>query len=1561
MKVFLKGVDHTRWVDLSQYVNMPFTIIDTKDGTGNTCKITFRFPSNLQYFDVKKALKPKMQIKITEVDNELLENENNTYLFLTGDNNSVRLRKDVGDELKGVYEHIVNGEEIISLLDSRFLPNYTITQPKSRYYSSYRKTAKYMFEFDYKFSQDGNMVVLPFPERDYYNYEQNNDIYTFGFDVLESKPYIEIDNVNDKSFNINISFEITKTAVGYFTYRNLITTKKQDIFVLLNDGSTDSIKSELNLIIQTIYYDDNNNELKNTIKSLKHYFSAGNIPYEQEAIPFKHGKIVGFPTAQRQSLNIDIEKIEDTKKIKVLFGFNIARKEQMFYRTDSSFDGHLISTQIAGLPDDSYVKTRLDNISIEVESSAYETIQEEKHLLLSEFVEKAIFDYNFNSRHDIWLTTRARTLLEVPAKEGEWVDYTLKELLERAFKYVNAIPILNIFNGIDFVKKEHSSIYIDLEQYQDKETQIIDIDYYDKVVSNTKNLVSEKDFVKERVIISSGDTEFSHITSDNASYLLSNDIYFTAKGILYTPPEFVIPIRETSSITHNIKGNILDGNGNIIDGMWDITKRLFEKDIYESLPDARNDSFEKRISPNNYTRGNTIYYESGSNKVGGLTHQAPSITGFDFVFEVENQAQYSIIEILTILALEVSGVATVYENPQWKFWDTDEEELLELKDLIDFELEITYVPYYKELTTKYISNMPERIGLNWEKKVNVNEKVISYSESADVLKREMEHKGNVIESFTEKYNSLSETIPTYNEINDNLVVTTKVMTVMNGFIDVDYTLQKNFILQNDDIRLPVAFERYNVPYEYVNRDIFIENHLIFRNTKTTRYMFEPAGCGIDFLNRIFLKQDTANQLEGLLYSKLRVNYDDRTQNLLMRMTKLEDRFSLVLTGKFLDNYTAGVQRYKEEDDGSNIYYSQPLSYVKWNGIVDDVERIQIGFNRSIETRLEEAIEGVGTQKYNFRVFPEGKNAILNTFIYNFDTKHLMRKDAREGIVLNHTSFLTTEEQDIKWYSFKAPNKVAVLNEDIELTDNLQFNDLDLSVQNHDFTMTVEKTHGIEYTINCLFDDDYEMLYNKGIVFLREVDTTGFDNKDFEIVGIIKNPVFFNSHMIEFFVYTTRYGKLEMLSSIQQWQGLFLEAFLDVDVEYDYNEIEPEIDQIAGEAIVGFDIEYTPIKVGNVYPELRCEYSFNELEIETDSLDEITDIELLLGTTFIELGVVENIVLVNSIINELDITVDNLNENIDVGAEISEELMLVANIENIISTTSIINEMYISPDSLNETLSLDLNMYDLLVELSKTYTNINVEYTINEIEVGIDSLNENIDIGINYSVGIAAVHSGNIETSIIVENIINEATIDIDSINDDIGIELNFAANRTLISGNDFDLNISLDSEYNESNVDVDSIGGNLDVSINYGGKKHKLFGVAETVINLEPVINEATVIVDSFNDNIGVITTVVGQDLPPPLAKPDIRSIETMYCEEITIEIFNNTGEAVDIYKDDVRVFYNLPNKSFAKITLSHSLNGVYVAIGGYFIADITFKSRESDRQSTTQINQYIDISCIRK
>src|SRR5690554_1252429 len=1107
MKFYMKSKNETQWNEITEYVHLPSVrMFFTVDGTFNAVNFTLRTLKSLFGLDLTKPIPPKYQIKVSEVDNELLENENNTWHFITTNINNAIVRKEVtGDNnevlVNSLYVQQVNANDIISKLDNRYLPNYTVTQPKIRFFNTYVKGGGAEFRVQNGFSQDGSPIVLPQGSKRNLASTNLNGEMLFGYDNVEGKHYIEFNEIDEVALSVDVELALAKTASSWGTGKLFGINRHYDFSERVRNDDFGIISYDLTppskLIIEKKYY-DNGLVINNETEIQTFRYSGGEVEVETNLLG--SATIKSLSNLNSSSFSTTINKNENYDKVRVYFNLEMSEAHNTYFLQQYAY----APTDIPGYNNDSYVKTFIDSLIIRGRTGSYDTEIDEKHITLLEFINKAIFDYNLNSNDKVKLANDVIPLLSVPMKESEWNDYTLRELLERAFKYVGIIPVLRPNNEITYVKTQKVARYIDLEQVGGKEGEHLTDDYYDKVVSSAKNLVSEKDFITEIIPLSSTETEFSRIRDTNAGYITSHDIYFVSNGILHTP-----------GLSFTINSQTINTN---MDKPyhWDITERLFEEDIYNSFPNVRLDwqvgdeDESPRALSSLLTKANTIYYTSGSNVIKGLFNQGEYVQDFDFWGGLKNLlspgyvAEYAITELLIVLAYTQVGNPFGANMPQPD---------INLSDMKNWELHLTYVPIFDEITTKYLSNMENRKNLDWEKKLNLRDRVISYENNEEILRNEMERKGNVKELFTEKYEKLSDSIPVNAIVNDNLYVTSKQASIYNNLVEVEYVLQKNFILQNEDIRLPVEFERYNVPYEYVRRELQIENHIIFMREYDQKYDYATYGSTKQFFEEVFLNENYP--LDGTLYAKM--NIDERLY--LMRVGKLDTRFTMILSGKFLDNYTAGLQRYVGANE--NELYSIPLSYTDGQGKFNLLKDLEIGYNNSIEPLR---LKRLGNEPYDVKQFPVGEydnlEVDLNVKLIDLKNDLMMMKDAREQVSITHTSYLQNETQEIKFYRFMPITNLGFMIRDVELSDDLKLFDIDYEDFNFSYSFEIEEM-SVEnsYKVKVISDDiDY---FELGIVFINEFDG------QYTLVGALKNPII-NGNVLEFYVSTTRTGLVNNL-------------------------------------------------------------------------------------------------------------------------------------------------------------------------------------------------------------------------------------------------------------------------------------------------------------------------------------------------------------------------------------------------------------------------------------------------
>lgn len=1124
MRILIKRKDGINWSDITKYVNLPIMINDNKDGTYNSVSFNALFTTSYDYFDVKENLPPKYELKVSMVDDENLETEDNTYWFLTDDAHQSRRRVEKNG-LESLYEHQIKGTDRLRLLEDTHLPNYTVTQPKSMYFDPYGISATGRYTINQGFEQNGNPLIINQGSLEILG-QMNNGDNTILFSYQDGKHRTRLSKIDETSFNIDFTLLHKKTATAFYYRSQLWWQQKRPLYPAILESENPMIvptynTSRLTFNFDIVYYDENDNEVDSVLEKR-------NIEYESGELPFSGGKITGFPEISSiQKLLITIPKNENAKYVIVNISLDNLRSERNLDYLQLGIDTRyiFIETDISGFSNNDYVKGILEEIKIGVVSSQILSEVMSNKIMLIDLLNKATNDYNANRRNKITISDELSSLLSYEAKEGEYGGYNFKEFVERILKTRGAIPHLTHDNILTYKTPLPYSRYLDFNSKQELEKSLVDTDFYDKVVGVSKNLVSENDVILERIPIGSIETDFSQFTEESSGFVTSQDIYYVKRAILYAPNKtFTFPVVGGGSINLNTNMNSTFH--------WDITSRLLEKDTYSALPDARFDQRKTSTQPSPRAlhilgQGNTIMFTSGSNVVNRIGHRSPNIPAFNPTAGVVNSniAEYAVNEMLICLAYEELSIPATEITDIYPDWEFD--------DIKNYVLILEYVPIFKELTTKYISNIPERKGLNWEKKLNIGEKVISFQDNSDILVKEMERKGNNKIITSQNYNDFTESIPTLAIVNDNLYITNKIIQIHNNKTMIDYVMQKNYVLQNEDIRLSVGYDRYLVPYEYTQREIIIENHLIFSRVLDPSYDFDMKGSESDFLiatmfpNQYIERGDINSFLYALLRLKYIENDQNITKNILMRMAKLESRFSLVLTGKFLDNYSAGNQKYKGLT--SNLEFTQPYKYTDYKGNVSVVDKIDIGYTESgfdgvtNQARLVNTVQGPygDYEDYDFNLFPEGERAYFDTKLFNETSNHLLLKDAREAIALNYISFLTTQDEYIKWYSYKEVNLVARLINDVELTDDLDLADIDFVIyESADFDILVSTVppsltqREVRFTFSNLNEDDFP----NGIVFLNK------EGNRYTLCGVIKEPIWDTNNRLNFYIASTRYGK-----------------------------------------------------------------------------------------------------------------------------------------------------------------------------------------------------------------------------------------------------------------------------------------------------------------------------------------------------------------------------------------------------------------------------------------------------
>ncbi len=1115
MKLELRAINGFQWYDISKYVNGKPIIKETIDKSFNTIKVKLLLDDSFleltdYIFKPENPIPSKSYLRFTQNGME--------FHYRLGDVSQVKLRSGT-TKLPSLYEHELNGIELLYSLSGRTLPSYSITQPKGIDYNRYQRNFFTSRSIDLKASLDGDEIVIPagvVKDVSYIN-AGVSDIEAIYFN---GKHNIKLYNISEEEYTIKVGFNLRATARTWGMIPGAFGTPfRASIF--FEDWREPFVIARMR--VRVIYYDINDSMLDEKIIERKIEYSGGEVELEKSGIDYFIHSFPELFSITEQVFFISSNANASYATVVIDVPDNNYERRNTFLPPSTGALGYAYpTTNIPGYRDDDYVKLNMNEISFNVISSLLRLEVENEKSTYYDLIEKALNDYNYLSREKVRLLPETSLLLKsYVAREDEFNSMTLYEILTKVFNLLGVAPFLTPDNYIGHYEKVKVARTLEVDETINLETQLENEYFYDKITSSVKNLVNEDNFVRERIALNATSSDTQVLIEDNkeAGFKTTHPIYYIGDEVLLYIPNFKFTLTALiGGVRHNyeVKGN----TGR--DYWWDIRERFLEQDIYNSLPDVRFDTEPAGGEPsdralNAMGKGNTLSYKSGSKDIVGVFHKAPALPNFHFLTGAitTNEAEYAMIEMLICLGYEyvISNNAELINHP----------ELLEGgfpnitlttnlgggKTILDAELVLKYCPIYEELTIKHLATEEHKTGLNFEKNVNINERLVSYEVAEEVLNKEMGQRGNIVYFATEEYASVADTLPINAVLENGYVISSKNMIVSKNSCETQYTLQKHKELFSDQVALPIKYERFLVPYEYVNREKHIENYLILLPVYDSRYLQDPRGCNKDFVEDIFLNGNIFKN--DYIYGIMKLEYEgEPTRELLIKLGMLHAKRTLQLIGTFTDNYSAGNQllTYAGTQEFDPITMSVPVRYTDIKGKVKEIKDFKIGYNSlSEETGLLR-----GGQEYPIREFPFGENVEMDT-VYFEESSMFIAKDARERLLFNHTTFVSSQYKDaIEIYDLGEINAWGYQN----------LGGVNVVVENGNFAnrQLLDTPSGWKLSLE---------LNNMGNIFETNNALVLFEKKGIgnleriKPLIVIRDPIFIGGNVVDIYISSTRYG------------------------------------------------------------------------------------------------------------------------------------------------------------------------------------------------------------------------------------------------------------------------------------------------------------------------------------------------------------------------------------------------------------------------------------------------------
>lgn len=1091
--------------------------------------------------------------------------------------------------IKYFYTHELNLIEVTKELEGKMLPSFSVTQPKNLYDKVIRRDVAYKMNLtkqivstkmqpNYNNSRTLPPVSgTPIIERNLNNLE---GVVSFNSNKIKIS---KIGNVGlgTEDYVIGIKLNLSSTAPSRVNQPYVFGNKIRKVYATSYTqiqgnggvtawGTTFYANLPLQIYMVARFYKNSALQITDVKKQRVSFLGdlIGSKTISDRIVPMGGKADTAYATFNLNTKGKDYDYVE----ISVNYGFDVVL-DKMFmdgwfpWISEGMFSDFVIldgDDGINGSVETAFNLTserpvgvtnrepliRLEEVSFSIISSMITEESYDKYTSCLDLVNKALVEVNLKERKEYVLSKRLETLLSTKVMpEAMLQDLNLKELLNKVCRLFEVVPILgdtdlldedelpNALNTISYVKPGENTYELNSNQLEFMtEGGDLSLDeYYDKISARVTNLVPEDEYITERVPMGLDTVDRNQITDSNAAFITSQKIYWVRAAWLkgkVTPPRVYASYKDGQGVTQNmwIYGNDINfAPDDSVNQKWDISSRLFEYDIYQALPDVNYSGRETEAAPAGtarklglYSKGSCVYYKSGEKGVLGITHMSPSIpTWFPPYTTNSSAANYAMIEMIAVLAMQ-----------KWSSQYTDflvSSSLtgdLETSWVREAQLEIVYVPL-DEGIYRYTSNSNHKKALNIEKRVQVQDRVVSLKDTDDMVRREQIHKGLEAKSKVLRYPSVSAALKTAWKTKDGYVITQRVLHIFKEYVDVTYTLSPLFLLQADNIKLNIEFERYAIPYEFVRRELLNLIYIMVNTSHFSTYWGEKGNTrtavSVEMLKIAMGWQDTPRDL----IAEFTLNYittpsglpTEPERKLLAKLHKWNTSRGIFYLGSWNDNYGAGNQLITY----NNLVYSQPVRYTDTLGKV-----------KSIQYKLWNEAQ------YDVTIFPEASaltytppRALINNYEDGLTKGTGNNKDAREAYEFMFGFELASHSvEDNRIISFagnKAINKIGFTrNIKNSLTELTRLEDInlvkvyDIASLNNDNISTLTVTFRVTFNITDSWIPD-ESEYEAIILY--------YDGPTPELRHIIKTPnlelinTSGNTWDFKLYVSSTRWGRI----------------------------------------------------------------------------------------------------------------------------------------------------------------------------------------------------------------------------------------------------------------------------------------------------------------------------------------------------------------------------------------------------------------------------------------------------
>jgi len=635
----------------------------------------------------------------------------------------------------------------------------------------------------------------------------------------------------------------------------------------------------------------------------------------------------------------------------------------------------------------------------------------------------------------------ALILQQFVAPELSFNTYNLREFLRKIFTICNIELSMGTYSlidtgYIDLTLISHTTVGTDIlpidlftGEHIGRDQQLTLDEYNDVLESRLTNLIDLNNTITDVVGLGTTGLEMSQITQTNASFNVQYPIYWLRTAKLSRFEMAFTSVVDGVTINQSIAGT--DPAFGPLDARqtWDISTRIFERDIYNALPDVNYNSPGARAN-GVASKGNSIFYTSGSTTIAGLGHTGPNIPTYNiFTAGVNTMPDMAVIEMLAVLAWQRILAIGTFVGPSLP---PIQDPPVTFANMAFLTLTIDYVPMH-EYEYRNVSTEQTKLGLNSSRRVNAQDQTLAWEDVTTYITNEHNQTGKIVNTIVYRHNSLAEVFPIGSYVGGGHVITSSNMTIYNDYLEVSYTITKNYRLQNDNLRLAIAYERFAVPFNYVSREVLHHIYLAVTlgpspGTNVTSSVLLNRYQDITVTPNITLQPGQISSLlvaaslgfrsiPDNLIARATTSYEDTfngqqlqtNRELMVKVHTLSYKNSISRIGRMLDNYTAGLQRFINGTTANippvlrSQVFSQPFRYTDTLGRVSSLEY-------QLFTTLEDEQNVIVDAQ-----FPDATGILFSGGLYRSRVSSRetgLQKDAREAYEFNLTTSAVPVHKDI---------------------------------------------------------------------------------------------------------------------------------------------------------------------------------------------------------------------------------------------------------------------------------------------------------------------------------------------------------------------------------------------------------------------------------------------------------------------------------------------------------------------------------------------------------------------